>query len=349
MKRRTVILGLLTAGLALALLWPESEVAVPPRPADAPWQGSASSVTDRRMAEGHRPRPDAPRRADDRPALDDDNPLHLPPSLIGTDIDGGLLTDAHGGFRPTTDAIDLFDYFLTASGELPLEEILARIRDEIRARLESPAREQAMDFLELYMEYRRRGAGLGAPATDDGDLRGRFEAIRDLRRAMFGDELAGELFGMEEAQAEVMLRARDIAEDPDLDEAAKKAAIEEALEDLPAPLREAREAALAAQRLRQDEARLRDEGADDAAIRALREERFGVEAADRLDELDRQRARWQSRVDLYRTQRDAIAADPSVTAAAREQAIADLLERSFQPEERLRVQALDRLAAQGEH
>ena len=45
--------------------------------------------------------------------------LPRPRSLRGTRVDGGLVVDAAGRFVPTIDARRLFDYFLTASGEVP--------------------------------------------------------------------------------------------------------------------------------------------------------------------------------------------------------------------------------------
>src|SRR5207253_1639564 len=103
------------------------------------------------------------------------------------------------------------------------------------------------------------------------------------------------------------------------------------------------EQALAPLRLMQDEERLRASGASPAEIRALRERSFGAEAADRLEDLDRQRAAWQRRLDDYREARDAIARSDSLDAGARDRAIETLRAERFTPEERLRVVALDRI------
>src|SRR5690606_31538797 len=68
----------------------------------------------------------------------------LPASLRGTDVPGGLAVDAAGHFRATRDALDLFDYYFSASGEEPDEQIRRRIEAEIDGRLASPAREEAL-------------------------------------------------------------------------------------------------------------------------------------------------------------------------------------------------------------
>ena len=89
--------------------------------------------------------------------------------------------------------------------------------------------------------------------------------------------------------------------------------------------------------------RLRASGAPAAEIRALRERSFGADAADRLEQLDRQRAVWQQRLDDYREARDATERNASLDAGARDRAIETLRAERFTPEERLRVVALDRI------
>ncbi|TMB05947.1 MAG: hypothetical protein E6J70_01195 [Deltaproteobacteria bacterium] len=89
--------------------------------------------------------------------------------------------------------------------------------------------------------------------------------------------------------------------------------------------------------------RLRASGAPAAEIRALRERSFGADAADRLEQLDRQRAVWQQRLDDYREARDATERNASLDAGARDRAIETLRAERITPEERLRVVALDRI------
>jgi len=69
---------------------------------------------------------------------------------------------------------------------------------------------------------------------------------------------------------------------------------------------------------------------------------LGAEAAARLAELDRQRAAWTARLEDYRARRAAIEGSIS-DPGDRTSAIEDLLARSFSAEERIRVEALDRM------
>jgi lipase chaperone LimK len=256
-----------------------------------------------------------------------------------------LLVDSGGNFTPTPEAIELFEYFFSTTGEEPLEDIVARIRDEIRQRLSPPADAQALVFLDRYLLYRERGVALGAADPGDDDLRARFEALRSLRREIFGDELAARLWGEEEAVAEVAVRQREVAADPELSDEEKVARIEELYDELPAPMREARRQALAAAMLRADEAKIRERGGSDGDIRRLRAERFGEEAAERLADLDRRRADWNVRVEDFRAERSRILADASLSEQERRTAVARLLAERFDEAERTRIEALDRIAA----
>src|SRR5205823_1592617 len=81
---------------------------------------------------------------------------------------------------------------------------------------------------------------------------------------------------------------------------------------LPSAVRSARADAVTPVRLVQVEGALHETGASDTDIRSLREDAVGSEAADRLEQLDRERAAWQGRVAAYRAARQAIDADPSL-------------------------------------
>jgi len=263
-------------------------------------------------------------------------------SLEGTDVAGALLVDANGNFVATADALDMFEYFFSATGEETTEQIVARIRNEIDKRLGAPADQQARAFLDRYLLYRERGIAMGVGGETEGaELRAGFEKLRSLRREIFGEETARALFGDEEAQAEISISQREIAADPDLSDEEKAARIEELYNQLPEPLRKAHEQTMAVLNLRRDEEILREHGGDDAAIRALRVERFGEAAADRLEALDRENAAWDARLQDFHSERDRIIADKSLSAAAKDAAIAHLLQDRFDERERIRVTAID--------
>jgi len=268
--------------------------------------------------------------------------LPLPASLLGTDLDGALLRDVEGRFVPTRDALDLFDYFLSASGEEPDSVIRARIEAAIAARLDDPA--PALELLERYLAYRAEARALfeeeNAAALP---LERRLQRIRELRRAHFGAQLAGELFAAEEERWRVDVERLHVLRDPALGEEEQASRLAALDAQLPEPVREARSAATAALVLIRDEARLRSEGATEAEIGALREARFGPEAAARLAALDRARAEWNARVAAYRAERERVAALHEGDAAAQAAALTALRDAHFEDAELLRVEALDQI------
>jgi lipase chaperone LimK len=238
-----------------------------------------------------------------------------PPSLRGTEVDGALHVDEQGRFRPNADALDLFEYFFSATGEEPYEQLVARIIAEIHALIGGEAADQALAFLERYLEYRGRAVALrsarsGDDAIEPADLH---EELRVLRREVFGAEEAAILF-REAEPAERRARARVVR-----------------------PTRLAREVE-----------HLRREGVGEQEIRRLRERRVGSAAAERLAGLDRERDVWRQRLADYRTARAALQASASLTAAERRAALDALLVEHFSAAERRRVEALDRIAADAE-
>jgi lipase chaperone LimK len=277
-------------------------------------------------------------------------PLVRPRSLRGTRVDGGLTVDADGHFVPTLEARRLFDYFLTASGEVADDALRARLQHEIERRLPPAAAREATTLLERYLAYRERVRLLAtASVPDDGDLEVRLATLIALRREVLGAAAAEVFFADEEADARRLLDTRRIANDPSLtaeERAARIEAIFAAAEaDLPPDVRAARAAARRATPLRDAEAELHAHGGDDADLTALRERLVGAAAAARLAERDRARRDWQGRVDAFRAARDRVEHDATLTLDARAAAVARLLDETFTPAERRRVEALDRIAA----
>ncbi len=265
----------------------------------------------------------------------------LPASLRGTEVPGGLAVDAAGHFRATRDALDLFDYYFSASGEEPDAQIRRRIEAEIGARLEDPAREQALAFFDAYLRYREQARALFESGYEDLPLETRFQRIRELRRAVFGAGDAEVLFAADEDRIRVELERRRVAQDPALSAIERERRLAALDERLPAEVREAQAAARAALDLREAEARLRAEGAGDSEIRALREQRFGPEAAARLAALDRERDEWQARLDEWRATRAALEAQLADDPAQLAETLDAARTERFSAREQLRVDAAE--------
>lgn len=331
--RRTTIGALgavlvIAIGAALVMVWPFGETT----PAHIETEISVPSGAEGAAATPHSDAASAPAPPD---------------SLRDTESDGSLTLGADGHFVPDRGALALFDYFLSATGEEPAPTLRARIVAEIAQRLPPDAAREAEAFLDRYLGYREAARRI---SEDDrlalgADLERRLQWLRELRREHFGAALAERLFGDEERSIEIALERRRIAWDASLTPEERRTRIEALEAELPDAARRARAETTLPLRLHQQEAALRESGADAATIRTLREESVGIEAADRLAELDARRAAWQGRVEAYRAERAAIEGDPSIDTAERDAQVEALRARRFDPTERLRVQALDDIEA----
>ncbi|MGK3994154.1 lipase secretion chaperone [Sorangium sp. So ce1024] len=260
-----------------------------------------------------------------------------PPSLRGADVDGAVIVDEHGDLVVGPEILALFDYFLTATGEEPVAVIRARIVAAIRERASGPAADQAIALLDRYLGYREAAsAELVGPEADPA---ARLAALREVRRAHFGEADAERLFGAEEREGEAAIEQSRILADATLSPDERDARIAEVEAALPDEIREAREATVRPLVQQAEEQALRAAGASDEELHAHRVATVGAEAAERLAELDRRRAAWQERLDAFagaRAEIEATVADP----AARREAEEALLAGAFTPEERLRVRAI---------
>lgn len=319
--------GALALALACGLIYSRSGSAQPPGREDA--RSAAPAPLPPKKA------PAKPARAAPRPetASAEAAPGELPASLSGTEVDGGLDVGPDGHLLLGPRALALFDYFLSASGEESDAAIRARIEAYARAHLDEPALGEALDLLDRYLAYREAGHTLRI--QDGAGAAARLSAVRELRKKHFGDD-AEALFGDEERAAEAAIAKSEILKDPAVPPEDREDLL--AAEDarLPASAREARAKATSVLDLRADEDALRADGADEDAIRRYRESKFGPEAADRLEALDRRRAAFQARIDAFREERDrqcAGAADPAGCEAS-------LMEERFDERERIRARAL---------
>lgn len=264
----------------------------------------------------------------------------LAPSLRGTVIDGALVVDADGRFVPTTDALDLFDYFFSALGEQSHEEIVARIELEIRARLDPP--DDALELFEHYLAYRDAVRALAETyGIETLPLEQRLQRLREIRRDEFGAEIASQLFEEDEARAREAIAWREVALDPDATPEERAAHLEALEAQLPETELQRRKRATVAHRLIEEEAELRAEGASAAEIDTRRQEAFGDEAAARLAALDQARAEWNGRVADYRAERQELDATAFTDDAEAAAALEALRSSHFDGPELLRIRALD--------
>lgn len=300
--------------------------------ASAPAAAPAVAAQDKRInTRATLPPPIAPARL--TPAAQE------PTSLRGTEVDGELLVDARGNLVLTSQVRHLFDYFLSLIGEESSQQARQRIRDHLTAQLDEPARSQALELLETYLDYQYQLVNLEArfPVAERlEDLLAREQAVQQLRARLFSREAHEAFFAGEEIYNNFTLERLTIQQDPSLSDREKGLAIEALRENLPEEMQQLLVPQIHND-LREQTLALRAAGADEARIRQLRMGMLGPEATERLEELDRSRAEWRERVEAFQQERERILSQPGLADNDRRAAVNALLEEQFTANERLRL------------
>jgi len=263
----------------------------------------------------------------------------LPASLRGSTPDGAVTLDASGRLRPSIELRRLFDYFLSAIGELDLAAIRTHLLDTVAATEPPALTAEVAALFDRYVDYQaelaQQAAGFGALPVD------RLAGTMALRRRFFDAATVTAFFGAEEADAQATLRRLEIGHDPALTSAQREQRWRELEQSLPPELqaqaRETTSAVLIEEQSRQFE----QLGIAAAQRHRERSAAFGRAAADRLAVLDQQRADWDARRAEYQRVRAAILADAGLGPAERAAGIEQWLQQHFSASEQRRVRALE--------
>lgn len=282
------------------------------------------------------------------------------PELADTQAPDGLHVDTQGHLIVEAANRQVFDYFLDVPASVSEVQRVAMAQAHLRAKLVSPALVEAQALLQRYLAYRKAlaaqtGAGRGKPTLEQ--LQQRPEMIATLRqqlsdrtavrRQTLGADVAQAWYGDQDAIDAAELERLAVMADASLSpeqRAARLAAIEASL---PPAVQQARREASAPIRLANAMDTWIKQGLSDAQIRQqLAAQGVDGIVADRLIQGNREEADWRSRYDAYARERDRIRAFAGLSDTDRAAQIAQLREQTFTaPNERLRAQALDGLAA----
>ena len=265
-------------------------------------------------------------------------------SLECTTPDGAVTADADGELRVDRELRSFFDYFLSARGEVADAVLVDHVADALAEQLPASAAADGVLLFERYLRYADAArAALPAPIElqrPEATLRNLIELRRDALGATAAEAFFGTEERLERAALELYILHRDGAS-PERQSIARKR-LDTARS---AAERKARNKSLAPVRTAAKVDALRASGASERKVQAVRAEAFGDAAAERLAELDRSRAEWNLRIERFRADREALRAERALDDAERAVAIEMLLAERFSEQERLRVEALDRIAA----
>lgn len=283
----------------------------------------------------------------------------LPESLRGTRLDHPLAVDEQGHLRISNDIRMVFDFFLAAVHEEDVETILQRIEEYLEYQLDEPALSEAKTMLGNYIAmkealfvYEEEQSARLQAAVADGSLKEQsltlLEAQLSARNALRAEHLGAEVheafFADEEAYDAYTLARMKVMRDTQLNEAEKQRALAEIDAQAPRELVESRRETQIIDELQHQEIALKESGASQQEIRQLRAEMFGVEAAERFDQLDQERAAWQQRLDAFINARRAILANQGLTEKDRAREIDRLRQERFDEREQIRVRVYERMA-----
>jgi len=272
-------------------------------------------------------------------ARDPERALHEG-SLRGTVADGGVSTGFGGHLKPDLALRRLFDYYLTLLGETDLRGIRQLLHENLLHRqLDEPLVEEVMQAFDRYVRYQQAAAGL---ANQPGlPLAGQFARMDALRQQMLGDTLTEAFYGAEQASQQQLLQRLAIDSGRSLSSTEKARQLQALEATLPAAEREARAQASVGDLVQQQTALLDDTHTNPATRYAERAQTWGDPAAQRLAQLDQQRAQWQARLDAYVQQCQRIRANDALDAQQRQAALLQLLHDSFHGPEQIQVQAME--------
>lgn len=321
---RLLSLGLLAGALFLAALawWPAEQPSVPATQAVASIPATQGSTPTSAQSQAWLT------PADRAPA----KPGPLPSTLQGASHGVSLGTDSEGNLQLSKDILHLFEFYLAAIEEEPIEALLQRIQWDLASQLQQPARGQANDLLRRYLDYRLGLAALTEPASlDSRGLAAHLQRVDGLRLQFFTADEHEALFGAERAEDAHLLATLQNNENP-----GSQIDPEQMLGD---DQRLQRQQAIRDAELFEQVEQLRANGASAGQIYAVREQQLGSEAATALAQLDEQQVLWKQRLEAFSAERQRIRSS-DLSAEDQRQAISTVLASSFDEREQLRVRAL---------
>lgn len=273
-------------------------------------------------------------------------PLPRDERVSDIEVDGSVQVDMNGNLVLDPSLRRFLDFYIGLTGdEVHAKALKQRLVAEMRQRgISAQVQLEVLEILDNYLAY--RGASEALAIRRNGsveDLQAVLDELQDLRRKHLGPDVAEGFFGAEEARLRLMLDRQRILADESLSGHERDQALAQVDQLLPEFSVQARRRSeeVVSTSLRVSE--MREQGASEEEVRAVRLEAYGPEATQRLSQLDEQRAQWQSRVAEYRRHKALIDRAGGLTAEDRQAEIEALRVRMFEAEhERRRISALDR-------
>lgn len=267
-------------------------------------------------------------------------------SFEGTIPDGNLTVASDDVLIVDAELERLFDYYLAAVGEKPLDAIRIEIENELDRRLKPGAASAAKRLLARYLDYKRELAAVENQAQLAGNsanaARARLLAMQQARARFFSaNEIQG-LFGFEDAYDMDAVTRLEIGQDQSLSDTQKREKLAALDAALPPAVREAREAPLKIIKLEEEVAKMRAANASEDDIYRMRAAALSPEAAARFAEIDHEEAAWKARITDYLAERSKLMSNATnVSETERQAAMQRLRQARFTSDEQRRLSAYE--------
>ena len=264
-------------------------------------------------------------------------------SLQGTQH-GVTLSSRAGELIVTAALRDLFDYYLSASGEKSHAQLVELIKADLQNQLSGFALQQAMQILDHYLAYKTALVGFNEqyPAAENATdaqqikfLSKRQQALIALQNEKLGTQVAQIFFEYDRSMDEHTLSKAKILLS-DMSDDGKQQALINLNAQLPFDAFQHQQRNQKQHQLMNIEA---ESGLSAQQKFQQRSEVVGEAAANRLAELDKQRAQWQSRLDHFQQEVNRLKS-AKMAKSDYEAAYQKLLEQHFESHEQLRAKAL---------
>lgn len=272
-----------------------------------------------------------------------DTHLSFVRSMEGTQTDGKL-EEAQGELVVNAELRLMFDYYLAATGEKSLAEIRKEIEKVLDQRLRPRAAAQAKQLLARYLQYKtalfdsekQLGQQVQSATMMATAMRARWQAMQNLRLQYFSAKESQAMFGFDDAYDLDAIARLEIANNRALTEAEKQARLRTLDENLPADLKEAKNAPLQVIRLEEQANAMRNQGASEDDVYRMRAAAISPDAANRLAQVDREEADWKSRIQRYLNERRSLLS-LGLSEIQLSQSMQELRNRYFSTQEQLRL------------
>ncbi|GAA0748041.1 hypothetical protein LRH25_12635 [Ideonella azotifigens] len=242
--------------------------------------------------------------------------LYVQGPLRNSQPDGGWTVDGGGTLKPDIGLRRRFDHLLSAMGDASLPELGLLLQDQAGRELPPAAVAEVMRLWQRYLDLQQRSFAHNADLRDVSTWQPALDERMRVRRELLGPAWADAFYADEEAQLRSHIASRTGQPGSVADN------------DSPADLRVP------------DVARPPRPGEDPQLVFQRRQAALGLEAAQRLQQLDEEETRWASRIAQARAQVQSLSQAPELSAPQRSEAIARYVESNFSADERLRAQAV---------